>query len=309
MSPEVLLGGDVNETADIYAYAIVVWELLTGDEPFTQYDDINPFMEAVCDRGERPPLPDSMHPNLKHLLNICWNESVILRPSANTISGMLDEILLDVCIDEDAARNMWRSYFPGKADVPFTRFISAFYEHLGIDYPQYPDYDEKFKCLSAMFPNENVTVNQFGDFLVWFGPFNNSVLDRLVELLREPWFFGDISREEAEAKLSDFEKKGTFLVRLSTNDPRVEPFTLSLITKSTVHLRIKKTAQGLRIIFKKQSKTIKVTEPDLHTLIKTIKTPLALGKPCLGRKYKDIFKKKAGAYLVTNYSDSDDDNN
>jgi len=307
MSPEVLLGGDVNETADIYAYAIVIWELLTGDEPFTQYDDLVPFIEAVCNNGERPPLPENMHTNLKDLLNNCWNENVSLRPSASTISGMLDEILLDVCLDEDSARNMWRTNFPGKADVSFAKFAAAFYAHLDIEYPQYAEYDERHKCLAAMFNNDVVTVNQFGDFLVWFGPFNNTILDRLVELLKEPWFFGDISRDEAEAKLSDFEKKGTFLIRLSTNDPRVEPFTLSLITKQTMHLRIKKTPQGLRILFKKQSKTIKVTEPDLHSLIKTIKTPLALGKPCLGRKYKDIFKKKAGAYLVTNYSDSDEE--
>jgi len=264
-------------------------------------------MNAVCFEGERPPIPDTLHHSLRDLLNNCWDEDVSVRPSASTISGMLDNILLDVCLDEDAAKAMWSANFSGKASISFIKFAQAFYAHVGLEYPTYPEFDEGHKCLVAMFPGDNVTVNQFGDFLVWFGPYNNTVLDRLVELLKEPWFFGNISREEAEAKLSDFEKKGTFLIRLSTNDPRVDPFTLSLIRKQIMHLRIKKTPQGLRILFKKASKTIKVTEPDLHTLIKTIKTPLALGKPCLGRKYKDIFSKKQGAYVTSNYDDSEED--
>jgi len=307
MSPEVLLGGDVNETADIYAYAIVFWELLTEEDPFSEYDDLEPFINAVCFDGERPHLPENIHSNLKVLLGNCWNEDVTVRPGASNISSMLDEILLEVCLDEESAKVMWRTNFAGKAEISFGRFAQAFYGHISIDYPQHPEFDEAHKCLSAMLPGETVTINQFGDFLIWFGPFNHTILDRLVALLKEPWFFGDISKDEAEAKLSDFEKKGTFLIRLSTNDPRSEPFTLSLIRKQIMHLRIKKTPDGLRILFKKASKTVKVNEPDLSSLLKTIKTPLALGKPCLGRKYKDIFSKKAGAYLVTNYEDDEDE--
>eukprot|EP01129_Flabellula_baltica_P007123 TRINITY_DN2737_c0_g1_i2.p1 TRINITY_DN2737_c0_g1~~TRINITY_DN2737_c0_g1_i2.p1 ORF type:complete len:437 (-),score=100.28 TRINITY_DN2737_c0_g1_i2:69-1379(-) len=305
MSPEVLLGENIDETSDIYAYSIVIWELMTEEDPFSHYDDLDPFMNAVCYEGERPPLPDNMNPTLKDLLTKCWSEDVNVRPPASTISAILDDILVESCIEDVEAREFWRSNFE-TSTVPFGDFAKKFYEMVHQDYPVYPEYDEGHKCLAAVFP-EYVSVEQFGNFLVWFGPLDDTILHRLVELLEQPWFFGDITRDEAEAKLSDFDKKGTFLIRLSTNNPRDNPYTLSLIRKQIMHLRIKRVSAGLRILFKKQSKTIKVVEPNLLELVKTIKGPLSLGKPCLGRKYKDIFKKKGGVYLVTNYdSDSDE---
>jgi len=127
--------------------------------------------------------------------------------------------------------------------------------------------------------------------------------------MREDWFHGDISREEAELKLSDFERKGTFLIRLSTNTPRSNPFTLSMVNKNsdTVHLRIKRTKdKKLKLFIKKKGEVVEIVETNLEGLVNTAKSTLGLSKPCLGRKYKDIFKKKKGVYMMNDYSDEED---
>jgi len=41
--------------------------------------------------------------------------------------------------------------------------------------------------------------------------------------------------------------------------------------------------------------------------VNTAKATLGLSKPCLGRKYKDIFKKKKGIYMMNEYSSEEDE--
>jgi len=119
--------------------------------------------------------------------------------------------------------------------------------------------------------------------------------------MKEEWFHGDITREESESKLSDFDRKGTFMVRLSTNTPQVNPYTLSMINKKgeLVHLRIKRTKENkFKLFLKKHGKTIKIEEAGgVENLLNVAKTTLGLSKPCLGRKYKDIFKKRKRVFI------------
>jgi hypothetical protein len=55
-----------------HSFGIVLWEILTRKEPFAHYDDYDEFTEAVCDRHERPPIPDNCPPSLRRLMEACW---------------------------------------------------------------------------------------------------------------------------------------------------------------------------------------------------------------------------------------------
>jgi len=222
MSPEVLLGGKVNEKADIYAYAIVIWELFTGQDPFSEYEELEPFINAVCNRGERPAIPSDMDPTLKDIITKAWDSDPELRPNSSEIISKFDEAILEICLHDPVAISMWRSTFEGKREVSFKDFDVALYRAVGEEYPPYPDFDDKHKCLKALILTEKddhtgvVSLENFGYLLDWFGPCDSGMLQRVLNAMKEDWFHGDISREESESKLSDFERKGTYLVRLST---------------------------------------------------------------------------------------------
>lgn len=57
MAPEVLTGRTLTEKVDVYAFAIVFWEMLTSKEPFTEFDSFNSFVDAIVDNNVRPPIP------------------------------------------------------------------------------------------------------------------------------------------------------------------------------------------------------------------------------------------------------------
>lgn len=50
MSPEVLSGEIVTPKADVYSFAIVLWELMTGNSPFEHHEDYGEFLKAVIDQ-------------------------------------------------------------------------------------------------------------------------------------------------------------------------------------------------------------------------------------------------------------------
>ncbi len=45
MAPEVFSAGNVNETADVYAYGVILWECLTGRQPWAECSNI---MQVSC---------------------------------------------------------------------------------------------------------------------------------------------------------------------------------------------------------------------------------------------------------------------
>lgn len=44
MAPEVMRQEKFNEKADVYSFGLILWEMLTGEELFPQYEDLDPFL-------------------------------------------------------------------------------------------------------------------------------------------------------------------------------------------------------------------------------------------------------------------------
>ncbi|HXW05597.1 MAG TPA: protein kinase [Vicinamibacterales bacterium] len=71
MSPEQIRGEALDSRSDIFSLGVVLHEMLSGARPFqgaTQAD----VLSAVL-RGEPPPLPDSIHPALRQVVERCLN--------------------------------------------------------------------------------------------------------------------------------------------------------------------------------------------------------------------------------------------
>ncbi|XP_074360328.1 serine/threonine-protein kinase STY46-like isoform X2 [Apium graveolens] len=91
MAPEVMNHLPYDHKADVFSFAIVLWELLTAKIP---YDTMTPLQAAVGVRqGLRPHIPKDAHPKLVDLMQNCWENSPGNRPSFSEIRIELEKIL------------------------------------------------------------------------------------------------------------------------------------------------------------------------------------------------------------------------
>jgi len=272
MAPEVLSGHLASEKSDVYAYAIVLWEILTRKPPFSDVRSFEEFLDDVIDNDKRPPIPESTHGRLKALIQRCWDGNPKKRPYFSEILNEMDEILVEMLIKDDTAKDMWKSMkstdFLGE-HYPFFVPWEGFLEQLA-NALETPDLlkpnntDKGYLCLRTILatpykdftrdrPQMTVTCESFGRFLDCFGPLvedDCNIVTKLTEICEKSWFHGDIGRGDAESRLnaSKENKRGLFLVRLSSNNDSC--FTISRINKDNkiVHQRIARDKRGNYVV-------------------------------------------------------------
>ncbi|KAL0438239.1 UNVERIFIED_CONTAM: Serine/threonine-protein kinase STY46 [Sesamum latifolium] len=94
MAPEVINHQPYDQKADVFSFAIVLWELVTAKVP---YDTMTPLQAALGVRqGLRPELPKNAHPKLLDLMQRCWEAVPSNRPSFSEIRIELEELLQEV---------------------------------------------------------------------------------------------------------------------------------------------------------------------------------------------------------------------
>ncbi|XP_015865793.2 serine/threonine-protein kinase STY46 [Ziziphus jujuba] len=91
MAPEVINHQPYDQKADVFSFAIVLWELVTAKVP---YDSMTPLQAALGVRqGLRPDLPDNAHPKLLELMQRSWDAVPSNRPSFSEIAAELENLL------------------------------------------------------------------------------------------------------------------------------------------------------------------------------------------------------------------------
>jgi len=315
MAPEVLTGKDVDEKADVYSYGIVLWEIIAEQEPFPHMDSYGTFKRCVTVENERPPIPVNVHPNLKALMEVCWDADPRRRPTFQQILPIIDSVLVDVLLDDPEANRFWKTYFLGKTQVPWGEFVRRLWSILNLPAPNARDIN--FLCLKKILAEPNphpkpsepdvVRLEKFGHIINWFGPLTLdhkgfSLLDKIRVLMMKDWFHGDISKETAEDLLAG-QSKGSFLVRTSVTT-KSSPFTISKMTKKGKinHQRIQKKDNGhfeLQIKFPDGKTKTELSKDDLLVpFIKNLSSELYLTSPCPGSRFKSLFMEtKVEGYL------------
>ena len=66
MSPECLMGDAYNLKADVYTFAIVLWQMLTGETPYFFVRGKDQLLQYVIEEGGRPEIEDDGHHNQQH---------------------------------------------------------------------------------------------------------------------------------------------------------------------------------------------------------------------------------------------------
>ncbi|XP_066351897.1 serine/threonine-protein kinase STY46-like isoform X2 [Miscanthus floridulus] len=91
MAPEIINHKPYDYKADVFSFAIVLWELATSKVP---YDNMTPLQAALGVRqGLRLDTPASVHPRLTKLIRQCWDEDPDVRPTFAEIIIELQDIL------------------------------------------------------------------------------------------------------------------------------------------------------------------------------------------------------------------------
>ncbi|XP_042033340.1 serine/threonine-protein kinase STY46-like [Salvia splendens] len=94
MAPEVINHQLYDQKADVFSFAIVLWELVTAKVP---YDNMTPLQAALGVRqGLRPELPTNAHPKIISLMQRCWEAVPSERPSFSDIRIELEALQQEV---------------------------------------------------------------------------------------------------------------------------------------------------------------------------------------------------------------------
>lgn len=90
MAPELLSGKSnmVTEKIDVYSFGIVMWELVTGEEPYADMHCAS-IIGGIVNNTLRPQIPTWCDPEWKSLMESCWASDPAQRPSFSEISQKL----------------------------------------------------------------------------------------------------------------------------------------------------------------------------------------------------------------------------
>jgi hypothetical protein len=95
MAPEILVGpGMYDEKVDVYAYAVLLWEMLTRKLPYAGMDGPQIITEVGMN-DLRPQIPATCPARLRELIETCWVRDPAARPSFREIlSGWAQDPVL-----------------------------------------------------------------------------------------------------------------------------------------------------------------------------------------------------------------------
>jgi len=90
MPPEILRNENYSGQSDIYSFGILMWELSTEQSPFFDYTNDKELVNDIRN-NIRPEIDDQIPKCVVDLLKRCWDPDPINRPSAETITGIINE--------------------------------------------------------------------------------------------------------------------------------------------------------------------------------------------------------------------------
>lgn len=263
MAPEVMRQKQFGFKADVYSFGLIMYEIITGEELFSEYSDWDEFEEAICERNERPkdfPKDPPAPASLINLIKRCWASDPDERPEFDEILFRLDEIIVDLKTQnvphKEEARLFWKLNFLKPTNtlrekIRWTEFAQVLSKETKLPPAQFGPLYKFFTKKDYQNDEENefeITLENFVLAVHCFGLFfipekAATYLNTLKELVSQPWFHGDIDKKVAESRLY-LRPDATFLIRTSTTEPN-KPFTVSKITgKVCKHKRITQLPDG-----------------------------------------------------------------
>jgi len=203
-------------------------------------------------------------------------------------SRIFEEIIMETAVGDRLGRDMWKKSFSTKdglrESVQWREFLIALSDYFKKALPKDAE-DLRYKCLHILLVknNEVVTIEDWSRLLDWFGPMENldQLFERILALLRQPWFHGDMSSDLAEKSLRK-QKKGFFLVRFSSTDAGCYAITSLAKDGKLKHYKIVHKPGQPYMIGKIEAST-------LDEIVTKYRKDLYLKHPCPGSPFTYLF--------------------
>ncbi|KAH3764267.1 protein serine/threonine kinase [Pelomyxa schiedti] len=88
MPPELLSNGKYKQSADVYSFAVLMYQVITEKEPYCEMKSLWKITEFVL-AGNRLPL-DGIPTELAELITVCWDQDYHKRPSFPEVTNRLE---------------------------------------------------------------------------------------------------------------------------------------------------------------------------------------------------------------------------
>jgi serine/threonine protein kinase len=113
MAPEVIRNEKCSEKVDVWAYGVMLWELLTCQVPYAQVESSRVIL-GVGNHHLRLPIPDACPTGFRALIQRCWSSRPRNRPSFAQLAVSLQPALSETqrtlaAVDLCAVRSCWQS--------------------------------------------------------------------------------------------------------------------------------------------------------------------------------------------------------
>lgn len=99
MAGEVIRHESYSQSADVYSFAVVMWQLITREEPFQNNSQIE-AASAVAFENARPPFPKETPAAIVKLIEQCWDNNPNERLSFENIIAELQSLEKSITMDE-----------------------------------------------------------------------------------------------------------------------------------------------------------------------------------------------------------------
>ena len=168
MAPEMFNDDDSNygTKVDVYAYGIMLWEMLTGEIPFGNKKAMAIMSEVT--RGNRPKIPETTPQPLTTLISSCWAQRPEDRPTFDQVVKALKKHKAKFADTDDQRVDQVINWLNSQTVVPLTqRQVQSqsesnqqpYFSKI-IENPEDPNYESA--CISAI---RGMKPEQFSLFL------------------------------------------------------------------------------------------------------------------------------------------------
>jgi serine/threonine protein kinase len=91
IAPEVISGKNATKASDIYSVAMLMWEVSSGQPPFSNYEH-NYYLATNIINGMRPKIVSGIPLKYEELMKQCWNADPSKRPNIDLFWKKLKEL-------------------------------------------------------------------------------------------------------------------------------------------------------------------------------------------------------------------------